>query len=103
MTAFDATLNATSLRVIVDDDSKDRLFIGVEISQVLPIRPQGVNGEALQAPIGNIRFALDRETALKLGEELSKQGKELDKPLDLAIATDLAEAEAVSKALKSDG
>jgi hypothetical protein len=92
--------NVTVISAGVDDVEGNDNALNVELT--LGIILPGAQG-AMAIPAARIRFLVDRETALQWGGAIVEKGEALKPPSDLAIATDLSQADKLAKDLNVNG
>lgn len=102
MTAFNADISVVGIQVIAPEENEDQTTLAVRLTMGQVIPQEGPNGTTVAAtlPLGTLRFLLNKESSVKVGEELKIQGEKLKAQSDLTVASSLAEAEQVGSALK---
>lgn len=103
MSAFDITLNVLGTSLGVPDEEAQAqgasdIEIHLAIAQQLPFGQPG--GPPVMAHIGNVKYVLDRDTAIKFFEKGLEAAQKLPAPSKLAVATDMGEVAKAAEGLE---
>ncbi len=93
MSAFDITLNVLGTSLAVPDadaqaQGASDLEVHLALGMQLPFSQGG--GTPMMAHVGTVKYALDRDTAIKFFEKGLEAAKDLPAPSKLAVATDMS-------------
>lgn len=104
MTAFDTHLNVVDMGLAVptaealDEGAEPTIEISLTVGQVLPFS-QGPGQPPLVAPIGKVRFGLDRDSAVKYFTQALEAATALPVRGQVDIATNLHGVDVVAERL----
>lgn len=85
---FDITLQVASLSVGTDQNGEE-LVVSLQSAIPLPFAAPG-SSQPIAVPIANISFSLDRDAAIKVGEQFKDEGEKLKPKSRLTVASDLS-------------
>lgn len=101
MSAFSISINVaqTSLGVpspeALESGAEPHVEVILSVAQMLPFAQAGQ--APVMAHIGDVRYNLDRDTAIKFFQQGLEQAEKLPAPSKLTVATDLSAVEAVGQ------
>ncbi len=104
---FDAMLNVMSVNTSAPTDediangAEPMLVISLVPGLMLPLADPNNPSQPIVVPGGNLRFRLDGEAAVAIGQKMVEDGKRLPKRSRIEIASDLTGAEKAAEHMNS--
>lgn len=96
---IDVTLNVETISIGKQEGQDDHLVVALQAGLPLPFARPGSN-LPVSVPAMTLRFKLDKDSALRIGEQLKEEGETLKSISPLEVATDLHAVEQVASAVE---
>lgn len=103
---IDAMLNIMSVTTQgpsqeeLDAGANPELIVSLVTGLVLPLADPGNPNQPIVVPAGQVRFRLDGDAAVTIGEKMAEEGKRLPARPRVEVATSLAGAEDAARRLE---